>query len=777
MAAGCLLAMVTAGAPAGARQGVVRAGTSASAVAVVAWGADSLGDGTDVPRWAPATRALLPPGVQPTAISAGQDFSLATGSDGKLYAWGTNSSGQLGDGTATSHSTPVSVHLPAGVSPVRIAAGWEHSLTVGSDGKLYAWGENTIGELGQEPSGASLIISTPVTVHLPAGVSPVQIAAGFGFSLATGTDGKLYAWGYNDFGELGDGTVVSRFTPRAVHLPAGVSAVRIAAREEHSLAIGSDGKLYTWGDGKSTPVTVHLPAGVSPVQIAAGGAHSLTVGSDGKLYAWGANNYGQLGDGTMSARSTPVTVLLPAGVIPTAIAAGHIHSLTAGSDGKLYTWGDNSAGQLGDGTDTRRTRPTAVLLPPGLTPNSVAAGEYHNLMITPAPSVNTTVFRSVTPARLLDTRPGATTVDGRQQGGGKVPAGGVATAVVTSRGGLPANPVAVAVNVTVSQPEAPGYLTVFACGSPRPLASNLNFQPGQSVANLVVANPGTGGALCVFTSARTDLIVDATGYYLSSDTYHPLTPARLVDTRPGRATVDGQEAGAGKITPSEPQFPMFVAGRGGVPDNVDAVVLNVTITQPDAAGYVAVAGCFGLSLPERTPVSNINVVPGQTVANMIVAAPLFETGRPAVCLSTTVPTHVIIDVEGYYAPLASYVAPLPVRLLDTRPGRTTIDGQQVGIGEIPAKETVQVAVQGRADVPATGTAAVVNVTVTQPDGPGYITAYPCGSPVPHASNINYRTGQTVAGLVMATLAPSGRVCLYTSARTHLIADLQGYYPN
>jgi len=160
-----------------------------------------------------------------------------------------------------------------------------------------------------------------------------------------------------------------------VSLPAGVTATAIAAGGNHSLAIGSNGNVYAWGfnyegqlgngiDSQNSttpqskvPVLVKLPAGVTARAIAAGENHSLAIGSDGKLYAWGWNNFGQLGIGsTDTDRPTPVVVTLSAGVTPTAITAGSLHSLATGSDGNLYAWGSNDSGELA--TETRRPAPS-----------------------------------------------------------------------------------------------------------------------------------------------------------------------------------------------------------------------------------------------------------------------------------------------------------------------------------------------------------------------------------------------------------------------------------
>jgi alpha-tubulin suppressor-like RCC1 family protein len=355
-----------------------------------AWGSNlngGLGDGSTTNRTTPVV-VSLPAGVSATAVAASYNYSLAMGSDGKLYAWGDNFYGQLGDGSTTNHNSPVVVSLPAGVSATAVTAGWAHSLAIGSDGKLYAWGANGTGQLGD---GSVTDRTSPVVVSLPAGVSATAVAAGHSHSLAMGSDGKLYAWGVNTRGQLGDGSFMDQMTPVVVSLPAGVTATAVAAGSEHSLAMGSDGKLYAWGgnfcgelgDGSTTdqviPVVVSMPVGVSATAVAAGVNHSLAKGSDGKLYAWGWNYYGQLGDGSFMDQMTPVVVSLPAGVSATAVAAGGSHSLAMGSNGKLYAWGYNGKGQLGDGSTMNRTSPGLVSLPAGVSATAVAAGDYHSL--------------------------------------------------------------------------------------------------------------------------------------------------------------------------------------------------------------------------------------------------------------------------------------------------------------------------------------------------------------------------------------------------------------
>ncbi|WP_442928465.1 RCC1 domain-containing protein, partial [Microbacterium sp. LB16] len=316
-----------------------------------------------------AVAVTMPAGVTFTSVSAGGFHSLAMGSDGKAYAWGWNTSGQLGNNSTTSSSVPVAAMMPAGVTFTSVSAGISHSLAVGSDGKAYAWGYNTSGQLGNGSTTDSLV---PVAVTMPAGVTFTSVSASAYHSVALGSDGKTYAWGGGSLGQLGNGSTTDSLVPVAVTMPAGVTFTSVTAGDYHSVALGSDGKAYAWGrnnlgqlgNGSTTdslvPVAVTMPAGVTFTSVSASGYHSLALGSDGKTYAWGNNNLGQLGNGSTTDSSVPVSVTMPAGVTFTSVDAGGYHSLALGSDGNAYAWGDNGSGQLGDGSTTSSSVPVVV---------------------------------------------------------------------------------------------------------------------------------------------------------------------------------------------------------------------------------------------------------------------------------------------------------------------------------------------------------------------------------------------------------------------------------
>jgi len=336
---------------------------------------------------------------RPTQTQAAGSSVVVSGS---AWAWGLNTSGQLGNGTYTNSSTPVAVSLPSGTTVTAIAGGYFHGLALTSTGGVLAWGINVHGELG---NGTTTNSNTPVQVSLPSGTTVTAIAAGFYHSLALTSTGQVLAWGLNSSGQLGNGTTATSDTPVQVSLPSGTIVTAIAGSGYHSLALTSTGQVLAWGDNlygelghattttySSTPVAVSLPSGTIATAIAGGSYDSLALTSTGGVLAWGYNYDGELGNGTTIGGSTPVAVSLPAGTSITAIAGGDQHSLALTSTGGVLAWGLNSSGQLGNGTTTTGgctciSTPVAVSLPPGTTINAVAGGGRHSLALTPTGQV------------------------------------------------------------------------------------------------------------------------------------------------------------------------------------------------------------------------------------------------------------------------------------------------------------------------------------------------------------------------------------------------------
>ena len=313
------------------------------------------------------------------------------------YAWGSNSNGQLGNGSTWDGGTdpdlnplPLQVKAPPGVTFTKIAGGGSHVLALGSDKNLYAWGADGFGQLGDNSTTDT---NTPKIITTPSSAAPfTSIAAGSSFSLALGSDGQVYAWGSNFFGQIGQGTATGPFTtPTQVLPPTGTSGLTftaIAAGGNFAMALGSDHNVYAWGDNRfgqlgdgtqlnrSTPVQVQSPTsfGGSPVtQIAAGSSHSLALTASGTVYAWGDNDSGQLGDGTFTEKFNPVQVCAPVPsacspdpVLYSAVAAGADFSVALTTTGSVETWGNNDIGQLGDG-NLAACNDGDILPTPGLT--------------------------------------------------------------------------------------------------------------------------------------------------------------------------------------------------------------------------------------------------------------------------------------------------------------------------------------------------------------------------------------------------------------------------
>jgi alpha-tubulin suppressor-like RCC1 family protein len=346
------------------------AGTLVPAQGGVAWGNNQTGelaDGTLTERTTPVKSIGLS-GVQ--AISAGLAHCLALRSNGTVLAWGHNRSGEFGNGTTTDSSKPVVVTGLSGVR--RVSAGGSSSLALKTNGAVLAWGNNASGELGN--GKAPTDSAKPVAVKgLGPGSGVVAVSAGGAFGLALKSNGAVLSWGHNASGELGDGKSTDSPTPVAVKgLGPGSGVVAISTGNAFGLALKSNGAVVSWGnnasgelgDGKTTdsptPVAVKgLGPGSGVMAISAGGAFALALRSDGTVLAWGNNSAGELGNGTApNDHHVPVHVSGLTGVRQ--VSAGWAHALALKAGGAVYAWGDNLLGQLGDGSTKPASRPIRI---------------------------------------------------------------------------------------------------------------------------------------------------------------------------------------------------------------------------------------------------------------------------------------------------------------------------------------------------------------------------------------------------------------------------------
>ncbi|WP_327375935.1 S53 family peptidase [Streptomyces sp. NBC_01216] len=374
-----------------------------------------------------------------------------------------------------------------------------------------------------------------------------------------------------------------------------------------------------------------------------------------------------------------------------------------------------------------------------------------------------TTFHALAPARVLDTRAGV----GRA-GTAPVGANGTVKLKVTGVGGVPATGVtSVVMNVTVTAPTAPGYLTAYPTGTTRPTASNINWLKGQTNPNLVTVPVGKDGSVDLYaaSSGTSHLVADVSGYYSVDEggsTYVAAGPARVLDTRAGVGRA-GTSPVAGKGT-----LTLTVAGAGGVPaSGVTAVVLNVTETAPTSDGYLVVYP----SDTSRPTASNINWLKGQTRPNMVVV-PVGADGKVKLYNAGGGTVHLIADVFGYFTDETagvSFHTAGPSRLLDTRSALGTGSTAPLGAG------TNLVLDLNDGHTLANAKAVVLNVTITAPSTAGFLTVWPDGTSLPTASNLNWTAGQTTANLVTVPVV-NGKIDFRSKSGTvHVIADLFGYY--
>ncbi len=356
---------------------------------------------------AAATLCLMLP-AEP--VRAQQIFATPSGysacaidAKGNLYVWGCDNYNRTVVSARTPQDlTPVKVSFPSGVTSWKTAAvGAYYTLALGNDGNIYGWGYNGYGELGDGNTNST---GTFVKVELPDGVTAwTAVAAGDSFNLAIGNNGILYSWGANSQGQLGNGTTTSSTTPVEVSLPSGVRAAAIAAGEQFAAVIGSDGKVYVWGTNDNgqlgtgsskpsysdVPLTVSLPSGITPMDISTGRSYFLVIGSDGNIYGWGGNSAGQLDNsatfGTLV--YSPVIATKPSGVTSwnKAVGGGEGFSLGIANTGAVYAWGYNGLGELGVGniTATKAASDTAhaVDLPNGITGIDIATADYSDFAL------------------------------------------------------------------------------------------------------------------------------------------------------------------------------------------------------------------------------------------------------------------------------------------------------------------------------------------------------------------------------------------------------------
>jgi Regulator of chromosome condensation (RCC1) repeat/Bacterial TSP3 repeat len=318
-------------------------------------------------------------------IASGYYHTLLVRSDGSMWSWGRNALGQLGIGSTDDQLLPFQITTLTNASA--IAGGQYHSLAVTSDGKVYAWGLDQDGQLGD--GGVDYQQNSPVLIDHVIGTA-IEVAAGQSHSLALTNDGHVWAWGSNGQGQLGDGSGQSQYYPVQLTDANLTDVVVIAAGKDFSVALKNDGSVWTWGSNaygqlgtgnaggnSATPVQCQID---HVVAISAGQQHAVALKDDGHVWSWGASGAGQLGNG-VSGNGTYSATPVEASQISTAtaIAAGQFHTLAVMGDGSLKAWGLNTNGALGNDSTISESYPVTVHNIGGVT--SVAA-DFHSLAIS-----------------------------------------------------------------------------------------------------------------------------------------------------------------------------------------------------------------------------------------------------------------------------------------------------------------------------------------------------------------------------------------------------------
>jgi len=329
------------------------------------WGSGSgLGDGSPTP--ASRDRPIAVAGtLRFRQVSAGTDFTCAVALDRRAYCWGWNGYGQLGDGT-TAWERLVPTPVAGGLQFRQIDAGRLHACGVTyPDNRVYCWGRNQYGQLGD---GTITDRGRPVAVL--GGRVFRQVSTGYFHSCAVTTGNAAYCWGANFFGQVGDSTAVRR-RQRPVLVSGGRSFRQLDAGDTHTCGVSTGERAFCWGDGrggqlgngKTSPSywPRRVSGGLSFDRVTAGGTHSCGETTTNRAYCWGTNWEGQVGDGTTTTRLTPVAV---AGRFYfRQLSSGTYHTCGKSSADTAYCWGSNGSVQLGDGTQINRLSPTPVADP------------------------------------------------------------------------------------------------------------------------------------------------------------------------------------------------------------------------------------------------------------------------------------------------------------------------------------------------------------------------------------------------------------------------------
>ncbi len=784
------------------------------------------------------------PGVVPNltdviAISAGGGFSVALKSDGTVWSWGDNSSGQLG--RVTTENNPAVI--PGLNNVIAISAGSGFTTALKADGTVWTFGANGFGQLGRSIPGNYSNVPTQLT-----GLPFISAISGrYLFTMALASDGTVWSWGLNESGELGRYT-----TPYFDGVPDVVpglnGVVSVAAGGFMALVRKGKGEVWRMGAGvgfrdltffKPTP---RLAYGVNETaQIAEGYFFRLALRSDGTVYSDGSNLSGEMGRN--ASQNSPEFGLIP--------------SLTNVAPFTTPTNTTTSA-------PTSTTQATTTTAAPVATTNFVAgdvkfsiryvgqvASIEHNAGLTfgcngangvnggnsissgtgAAYSISYAFISSTSPIRCFVT-PNAFSGDSTLIAQTRWSVDRIRQGVVLNLAGGTGNPqpgigsnetlpgdeirfswiwptisIRVFDAIAIRQQDRPKEFGL-SCQTPDkpPLQKVLSILAGFTAYSIGISEypQFSSNSTCVLTplnSPTGTVSIESTstnsngtpgpvlagrvsnGISFSESTaanetitvsygkrYSYASEGRLLDTRPGGRTADNVAASLGKRGPNSTTM-LQVADRLGIVAGA-SVSLNVTIVDPENPGFLTVYPCTSVSDEFRPNASNINFVRGQTIANLVLTK-VSDSG--AICLYTSSAAHILVDVAGASLPAAPLqLLSAPARFLDSRVGSNTIDGVSQGLGTRVAGSVTEVVVTGRGGIPNGRKMVAMTLAAVDPSDDGYLSVYPCGTQPPNASNLNFVRGQTIANSAFSQTDSAGKVCVYSSASTHLLIDVSGY---
>jgi hypothetical protein len=636
--------------------------------------------------------------------------------------------------------------LPLGLNDVRIVstAGAVVVSGVGFDGAcLYRFREAdgvldaTFGQLGT-PGRACL----PVSTGDPRARASVRPSGGY--LLVAGTpEGSAMATLSTD------GTIEG--TPVAVPMPSGFASISAvtALPDGGTLLLGVDhaankGPFAQRLDASAELVPAFNPSGERPGRL-----YLTSDDVEWSLAELAPGRFVLAGAAAGTARAIMIdlagrtdTALESGGPVPGAVTVTPVAPATFSRFSAVTGW----AGRV-------------VLVGAEASGNSLEPSHHWTVIarsdvVGPPAIADTALFRPTQPTRILETRPGPDQVG---YSGPKPAAGQTVELQVAGRAGMPASGIgAVAINLTATDATAPGFVTMWPSGNPRPLVSTLNLErTGQTLPNLAIVPVGANGHVSIYTLSGTHLIADVLGWFPAAGALHTIQPTRILETRPG----PDQTGYAGAKPAPNSTVTLQVAGRAGLPPTGVAVaVLNVTVTEAEGPGFVSIWPSGDM----QPMTSNLNVArTGQTIQNFVMV-PVGQDG--SIKLFTLSGAHLIADLVGWLPPNSGYVptpqSPSP-RVVDTR-----------GIGPamsapVPGGTSIRVR---RSNI------QLLNVVAVQASGPGFLTVWPANTPRPTASNLNVEfAGQTIANAVLVRSAAEG-FDIFTLSDSHIVADSFGTFP-